>query len=93
MQGPDLIKDSIFIAPLSFNPHVAHTAHDVVAGLLAVFQGYYFNRVGRVVRTQDQVAVHTLDILDRASPIFTHGVYVDFALSVWGQRIIVAVEQ
>ena len=66
---------------LGFDPHVAHTAHNVVAGLLAVFQGYYFNRVGGVVRTQDQVAVRSFDILDRARLIFTHSVYVTFALA------------
>ena len=29
---------------LRFDPNVAHAAHDMVSGLLAVFQGYYFNR-------------------------------------------------
>ena len=48
---------------LRFDPHVAHTAHNVVARLQTVFQGYHFNRIGRVMRTQDQVTVSTFDIL------------------------------
>ena len=65
----------------------------MVSGPLAVFQGYYFNRVRRIVGTHDQVAVRSFDVPDDASAVFRYGAYVTFALAVWSQRIIVAVEQ
>src|SRR5258708_13409291 len=72
---------------------MAHGAHDMVSRILAVFQGYYFNRVRGIVGTHDQVTVRSFDVPDDASAVFTYGVYVTFALAVWSQRIIVAVEQ
>ena len=78
---------------LRFDPNVAYAAHDMVSGLLAIFQGYYFNRVRGIVGTHDQVAVCSFDVADDASAVFRYGVYVTFALAVWSQRIIVAVEQ
>jgi hypothetical protein len=39
----------------------------MVSGLLAVFQGYYFNRVRGIVGTHDQVAVRSFDVPDDAS--------------------------
>jgi hypothetical protein len=65
----------------------------MVSGLLAVFQGYYFNRVRGIVGTHDQVSARSFDVPDDASAAFRYGVYVPFALAVWSQRIIVAVEQ
>jgi hypothetical protein len=65
----------------------------MISGLLAVFQGYYFNRVRGIVGTHDQVAFRSFDVPDDASAVFRYGVYVTFALAVWSQRIIVAVEQ
>jgi hypothetical protein len=62
---------------------VAHAAHDMVSGLLAVFQGYYFNRVRGIVGTHDQVAVRSFDVPDDASAVFRYGVSVTFALAVW----------
>ena len=59
---------------------MAHAAHDMVSGLLAIFQGYYFNRVRGIVGTHDQVAVRSFDVPDDASAVFTYGVYVTFAL-------------
>src|SRR5258708_39487248 len=70
---------------------MAHGAHDMVSRILAVFQGYYFNRVRGIVGTHDQVTVRSFDVPDDASAVFTYGVYVTFALAVWSQRIIVAV--
>src|SRR6266849_8745860 len=78
---------------LRFDPHVAHAAYDVVSGFLTAYHGYYFNRAGGIVGTQDQVTVRGFDITDDASSVFTNGVYVTFAPAVGGQRIVVAVEQ
>src|SRR5258708_12996125 len=38
---------------LHFDPNMAHAAHDMVSRILAVFQGYYFNRVRGIVGTHD----------------------------------------
>src|SRR6202790_2750836 len=78
---------------LRFYLNVQNAAHDIVSGLLAVFQDYYFNRVGGIVGTQDQVTVRSFDITDDARPIFTYGVYISFAPAVGGNGIVVAVEQ
>src|SRR4029077_197631 len=67
---------------LRFDSHVAHAANDIVSWLLAVFQGYYFNRVGGIVRTQDQVTICGFDIRNDAGLILTSGVYVTFAPAV-----------
>src|SRR4029077_12015049 len=72
---------------------MAHAAHDMVSGLLSIFQGYYFNRVRGIVGTHNQVTVRSFDVSDDTSAVFTYGVYVTFALAVRSQRIIVAVEQ
>jgi hypothetical protein len=70
---------------LRFDPHVANAANDIVSGLLAVFQGYYFNRAGGVVRAQNQVTVRSFEITDDARSIFTYGVYITLAPAVGGQ--------
>src|SRR6266851_3990803 len=90
---PALVSLLASYPDLCFHPHVAHPPHDVVTGLLVVFQGYYLNRVGGVVWTQDQVVICGLDILDRTSSIFAHGVHVILALAVGSHGVIVAVEQ
>src|ERR1700674_3479202 len=67
---------------LRFDPHVAHAANDIVSGLLVVFQSYYFNRVGGIMRTQDQVTIRGFDIPDYAGLILTYGIYVTFPPAV-----------
>ena len=69
---------------LRFDPNVAHAAHDMVSGLLAVFQGYYFNRVRGIVGTHDQVAFCSFDVPDDASAVFRYGVYMLLSLLRYG---------
>jgi hypothetical protein len=55
-------------AKLGLNPNVADSADEVVSRSLSMLKGNYFNRMGAVVRPQDQVPVHRFNVLNRASP-------------------------
>ncbi len=82
-------RSSIQIAPgndtLRWYPQRWYPIYIIALYLLTttpVFHGYYFNRVGGIVRTQDQVTVRGFDIPNHAGLILTYGVHVTFAPAV-----------
>ena len=80
---------------LGFDSDEADAADKVIGSLLAFFHGEHLDRVGLVMRAQDEVVVGDLDVLDSQVVIvvLADGVHVVLALAIGGEGVIVTVEE
>src|SRR5215475_10983671 len=78
---------------LRFNPYMTDAPDDVVVRFGSQLDWKKLDRISRVVGTEDQVAVSYFHVLDGAGVILADGVHILFALTVRGQRVVVAVNE